>query len=111
MLGSAQDCQAQELTLAGQAVALEALEALEALALMPSSAPWLCAVALRRDSLSSSWLFALSRTLAATVVLWTPLSHSTCKTSFKEVSFIEAQLDAEILSSAHVVLITPLAVL
>ena len=42
VLGSAQDCQAPELMLAGQAVALEALEALEALALMLSSAPWLC---------------------------------------------------------------------
>ena len=60
VLGSAQDCQAPELMLAGQAVALEALEALEALALMLSSAPWLCAVALRRDSLSSSWLIAPS---------------------------------------------------
>ena len=56
-LGSAQDCQASEFTLVGQAVALEALEAL---ALMLSSAPWLCAVALRRDSLSSSWLIAPS---------------------------------------------------
>ena len=57
MLSSAQDCQAPELMLVGQAVALEALEAL---ALMLSSAPWLCAVALRRDSLSSSWLIAPS---------------------------------------------------
>ena len=60
VLGSAQDCQAPELMLACQAVALAALEALEALALTLSSAPWLCAVALRRDSLSSSSLIAPS---------------------------------------------------
>ena len=51
------------------------------------------------------------RTVAAKVVPSTPLSHSTCKSSFMEVSFAEAQLNAEILSSAHVVLITLLAVL
>ena len=51
VLSSAQDCQAQELMLVGQAVALQALEAL---ALMLGSAPWLCAVTLRRGSLSSS---------------------------------------------------------
>ena len=37
VLSSAQDCQALELMLVGQAVALEALEALEALALLLSS--------------------------------------------------------------------------
>ena len=70
-----------------------------------------CPLAFSCTSLSSSWLIALSRALAATVVLWTPLAHPTCKICFKEVSFTEAQLNAEILSSAHVVLITPLAVL
>ena len=50
MLSSAQDYQAPELMLIGQAVALEALEAPVALARMFSSAPWLCAVALRRGS-------------------------------------------------------------
>ena len=58
VLSSAQDCQAPELMLVGQAVALEALEALEALALMLSSAPWLCAVALRRGS--APWLCAVA---------------------------------------------------
>ena len=58
VLSSAQDCQAPELMLIGQAVALEALVALVALALMFSSAPWLCAVALRRGS--APWLCAVA---------------------------------------------------
>ena len=55
---SAQDCQAPELMLIGQAVALEARVALVALALMFSSALWLCALALRRDP--ALWLCATS---------------------------------------------------
>ena len=46
MLSSAQDCQAPELMLVGQAVALEALEALEALALLLSSTLGLISLAL-----------------------------------------------------------------
>jgi hypothetical protein len=76
---------ALDFILVGQAVALEAVEALEALALMLSSAPWLCAVALRRDSLSSTWLTAIppemeGRILDATVVSWTRHSRGSRRT-------------------------------
>ena len=54
MLRSAQDCQAPELMLVGQAVVLEALEALEALALLLSSTLGLISLALALALVPSS---------------------------------------------------------